>query len=381
MATGSGKTVAMAMLIAWSVLNKIAYRNDKRFSDAVLVVCPNLTVKERLQVLNPAHPKNYYEAFELVPCSLLGNLRQGRFFITNWNVFLPVDDSRRKGVLQRGPESDRAFCNRVLGKELGNKENILVVNDEAHHAYRPAQNADYGALSEKELKELEEEFATATVWINGLDRINAVRRINLCLDFSATPFYIKGSGRPEGTPFPWVVSDFGLVDAIESGIVKISRVPVDDNSGSPDPRYFRLWEEINKRLPAKHRETARRQAKPEAVLREAEGALLTIASEWQKTFLEWQENGSEISPALIIVCANTGLAREVHEYLANGYALPDLKKPAERAGGHDPGGYKAPPGGGICPGGGKQKGSCRAPAQNRGHGWQGNLGGRRGAAG
>lgn len=325
MATGSGKTVAMAMLIAWSVLNKVAYRNDRRFSDAVLVVCPNLTVKERLQVLNPAHPKNYYEAFELVPRPLLGNLRQGKFLITNWNAFLPVDDSRKKSVLQRGPESDRAFCNRVLGKELGNKENILVVNDEAHHAYRPAQDFDYSTLSDQELKELEEEFATATVWVNGLDRINSVRRINFCLDFSATPFYLKGSGHPEGTPFPWVVSDFGLVDAIESGIVKIPRVPVDDNSGSPDPRYFRLWEEISRRLPAKHRETARRQARPEAVLREAEGALLTIASEWRKTFLDWQEKNVEIPPAMIVVCASTGLAREVHEYLARGYALPELK--------------------------------------------------------
>lgn len=325
MATGSGKTVVMAMLISWSVLNKIAYRKDRRFSDAILVVCPNLTVKERLQVLDPRHPQNYYEAFELVPRALLTDLRQGKFLITNWNAFLPVDDSRKKSVLQRGAESDRAFCNRVLGKELGSKKNILVINDEAHHAYRPAQETDFSALSKKELQELQTDFETATIWISGLDRINAVRRINHCLDFSATPFYLKGSGYPEGSPFPWVVSDFSLVDAIECGIVKIPRVPVDDNSGSPDPRYFRLWEEINKRLPAKYRETARRQAKPEAVLREAEGAISTIASEWEKTFSDWQNKNAEIPPAMIVVCANTALAREVYAHLAGGYTLPELK--------------------------------------------------------
>jgi len=101
----------------------------------------------------------------------------------------------------------------------------------------------------------------------------------LCTDSSATPFYIKGSGYDEGAPFPWIVSDFGLVDTIESGIVKIPRVPVDDNTGALIPKYFRLWEWINQQLPASERQTPRRRAKPESVLREAEGALATLASE------------------------------------------------------------------------------------------------------
>ncbi len=242
MATGSGKTVVMGMVIAWQVLNKLENPRDRRFSDAVLLVCPNLTIRERLQVLLPWQPTNYYGKFDLLPRGMMERLQQGKFEITNWHLFQPKDDSRSRSVVQRGMESEVALCHRVL-TELGNKQNTLVINDEAHHAYRPAPLPEEvrEGLSVEEIAEREE----ATVWVNGLDKITAIRGINFCVDFSATPFYIKGSGYEEGTPFPWVVSDFGLVDAIESGIVKIPRVPVDDNTGALIPRYFRLWEHIN----------------------------------------------------------------------------------------------------------------------------------------
>lgn len=322
MATGSGKTVVMGMVIAWQVLNKLVNPQDRRFSDAVLMVCPNLTIRERLQVLLPWKPGNYYEKFNLVPCGMLERLQQGRFEITNWHLFLPKTDNGSRSVVQRGQESDTAFCRRVL-KELGNKQNILVINDEAHHAHRPATPPDKvgEALSPEEEAELKE----ATVWVEGLDKINAVRGINFCADFSATPFYIKGSGYEEGTPFPWVVSDFGLVDAIESGIVKIPRVPVDDDTGAIIPKYFRLWECINAQLPAAERQTAHRRAKPESVLREAEGALATLASEWKKTYDEFQKANSPVPPVLIVVCDNTDLARVVHAHIAQGNVLPELK--------------------------------------------------------
>jgi type III restriction enzyme len=322
MATGTGKTVVMGMVIAWQVLNKLANPQDRRFSDAVLLVCPNLTIRERLQVLLPWKPGNYYEKFDLVPRGMMERLRQGKFQITNWHLFQPRDDSRSRSILQRGVESDTAFCRRVL-KELGNKQNILVINDEAHHAYRPAPLPEElrEQLSDEEIAEREE----ATVWVSGLDRIHAVRGINFCVDFSATPFYIKGSGYPEGEPFPWIVSDFGLVDAIESGIVKIPRMPVDDNTGALIPKYFRLWEYINERLPASERQTARRRAKPESVLREAEGALATLASEWIRTFEEFQRAGSPVPPVMIVVCDNTDLAKLVHEHIARGRVIEELE--------------------------------------------------------
>jgi len=322
MATGSGKTVVMGMVIAWQVLNKLANPQDKRFSDAVLLVCPNLTIKERLQVLLPWKPDNYYERFDLVPRGMLERLQQGRFQITNWHLFQPKDDSRSRSVVQRGPEGDTAFCKRIL-KELGMKKNVLVINDEAHHAYRPAPLPD--EVRERLSKEEIEEREKATVWISGLSRIHKARGINFCADFSATPFYIKGSGYEEGAPFPWIISDFGLVDAIESGIVKIPRVPVDDNTGALIPKYFRLWEWINSRLAASERQTARRRAKPESVLQEAEDALATLASEWKRTFEKFQEAGSPIPPAMIVVCDNTNLAKLVHAHIAKGNVLKELE--------------------------------------------------------
>jgi type III restriction enzyme len=322
MATGSGKTVVMGMTIAWQVLNKLANPQDRRFSDAVLLVCPSLTIKERLQVLLPWKSNNYYDKFDLVPRGMLERLQQGKFEITNWHLFQLKDDSRSKSVVQRGVESDAAFCRRVL-KEIGNKQNILIINDEAHHAYRPAPLAEEvkAQLSLEEIAEREE----ATVWVSGLDRIHAVRGINFCVDFSATPIYIKGSGYNEGEAFPWIVSDFGLVDAIESGIVKIPRVPVDDNTGALIPKYFRLWEAINQSLPASERQTARRRAKPESVIREAEGAIVTLASEWKRTFVEFQRSGSPVPPVMIVVCDNTDLAKLVHEHIAQGNVLPELE--------------------------------------------------------
>jgi type III restriction enzyme len=322
MATGSGKTVVMGMVVAWQVLNKLANPQDRRFSDAVLFVCPNLTIRERLQVLLPWSQGNYYEKFNLLPPGMLERLQQGRFQITNWHIFQLKDDSRSRSVVQRGEESDFAFCQRVL-RELGNKRNILVINDEAHHCYRPA-------LLQKEFDndlgpEEEVELQRATVWVSGLDRINRVRGINFCVDFSATPFYIKGSGHPEGEPFPWICSDFGLVDAIESGIVKIPRIPVDDNTGALIPKYFRLWEAINQSLPASERQTSRRRAKPESVLREAEGALATLASEWKKTLTEFQKSGFAVPPVLLVVCDNTDLAKLIYEHISRGNVLKELE--------------------------------------------------------
>lgn len=272
-------------------------------------------------MLLPWHPKNYYQRFDLVPPGLQEHLQQGKFQILNWHLFQLKDDSRSRSVVKRGAESDTAFCRRVL-KELSNKQNILVINDEAHHAYRPAPLPDEvrAQLAAEEVQAREE----ATEWVSGLDRINAVRGINFCADFSATPFYIKGSGYEEGLPFPWVVSDFGLVDAIESGIVKIPRVPVDDNTGDLIPRYFRLWEWINRQLPASERQTARRRAKPESVLREAEGALATLASEWRETFRAHLKK-SPVPPVLIVVCDNTDLSKLVYEHIARGNVLPELE--------------------------------------------------------
>ena len=324
MATGSGKTIVMAMIIAWSVLNKVFNKQDKRFSDAVLIVCPNLTVKERLQVLYPSRDDNYYKAFDLVPSSIFTYLHKGKFLITNWHLFSPVDDESKKGVVKKGKETDYAFCKRAL-KDLGNKGNILVLNDEAHHAYRPANPEEIQTKLTKE--DEKKEFEEATVWINGLDRVNAERKINFCIDMTATPYYLQISGYGEGTPLPWIISDFGLVDAIESGIVKIPRVPVDTNSGRPIPEYFELWKWImEKKLRWSESKTSRRAPKPESVVKHADGALGMLASVWKETFEEWKENNYyPCPPVMIAVCANTDISKLLAERLSSGRILPEFK--------------------------------------------------------
>ncbi|MGH7573881.1 MAG: BPTD_3080 family restriction endonuclease [Longimicrobiales bacterium] len=310
MATGSGKTVVMAMLIAWTFCNRGRRPADARFPNAVLVVCPNLTVKERLQVLRPEYAGNYFEAFDLVPSSLLTELRKGRVLVENWHRFLPesphAEGGRTYAVVNKGPEGPEAFGRRVLG-DLYDRGPILVLNDEAHHAYRPAPISDEERLA----KDAKDEREEATVWVEGLDRINAGAGIAFCVDLSATPFYIAGSGHVEGSPFPWLVGDFGLVDAIESGIVKIPRLPVAESSGRPEPRYFALWRHIVDGLAAGERLPGGKP-KPEIVWREAQDALVTLASQWKERFEQIQASAApgadRTPPVLIIVCDNTDIA-------------------------------------------------------------------------
>ena len=338
MATGSGKTVVMAMFAAWSVLNKLQNPSSKKHSDAVLFVCPNLTIKERLQVLRPNHPLNYYGAFDLVPAGTLRELLdQGAFHITNWHAFAEegahVEGGKSYAVVDKGPESDSAFCERdaVLGS-LRVKRNLLVFNDEAHHAYRPLPIDDSklkGETAEQRANE-KQQREEATVWISGLDRINNTLGILSCIDLSATPFFISGSGHQEGTPLPWIVSDFGLVDAIESGIVKIPRVPVVDATGRPEPKYFRLWDSIMRSLGEADRPSGKRKPKPEAIAREADDALKQVAGLWKETFEEYDKAESVIPPAIIVVCDNTDLSEYLYERISGERVEDDPERPSRK---------------------------------------------------
>ncbi|MEW6033941.1 MAG: DEAD/DEAH box helicase family protein, partial [Chloroflexota bacterium] len=285
MATGSGKTVVMTMLITWAFCNRARVPSDERFPNAALVCCPNLTIKERLQVLRTdSQADDYYTQFDLVPPQYRDLLRTGKVLVTNWHYFAPESEHSESGksyaVVKKGEETDEAFARNRLG-ELFERGPIMVLNDEGHHAYRPAP------ISEKEARttdaEAKKEREQATIWVQGLDRINKACGVKFCVDLSATPFHIQGSGYPEGEPFPWIVSDFGLVDAIESGITKIPRLPVSDTTGQPDPKYFRLWRNITRDLAAAQR-LSNRRPKPEVVWERAQDALVQLAGEYKKTF-------------------------------------------------------------------------------------------------
>lgn len=338
MATGSGKTVVMSMLIAWAFCNRGVNPASTEFPNAVLVCCPNLTVKERLQVLRPENPDNYYAAFDIVPVNLRPHLQAGKVLIENWHRFSPESEHKEGDksytVVDKGPETPDTIARRVLG-DLYDRLPILVLNDEGHHCWRPAPpKEDDGEApaprrgrrrnptgEEAAFEVTDEERVEARVWLEGLDQVNnclgaGQAGISYCVDLSATPFYLQGSGFPEGQPFPWLVSDFGLVDAIESGIVKIPRLPVKDNAakkdeiGRPDPKYFRLWYHVVAALKP-HEKHGSGKPKAEPCYREVEAALKQLAGQWKEKFDYYQDatpNQEHIPPVLIVVCDNIDIA-------------------------------------------------------------------------
>jgi type III restriction enzyme len=328
MATGSGKTVVMSMLIAWAFCNRGTKPADPRFPGRALIVCPNLTIKERLAVLNPGHPGNYYEQFDIVPTPLRPELAKGKVLVTNWHWLSPEAEVQNVGgaaIVKLGAESAEAFARNRLGV-LWDDDPLMVLNDEGHHAYRPAPVGEDEALTADEKADREE----ATVWVSGLDKINAACGIGLCVDLSATPFYIHGSGYPEGSPFPWIVSDFSLVDAIESGITKIPRLPAMDNTGRPDPKYFKLWDHITSDLKAGEKLTGGKP-KPAVVYRKAEDALLTLAGEWRQKLEQVEASApgqDKTPPVMIMVCDNTDIAKEFYRAIS-GEELIEAEEPDE----------------------------------------------------
>lgn len=317
MATGTGKTLVMAMTIAWSVLNRVAAPRDVRFADAVLVVAPNLTVKDRLQGLDPHRESNDYESFGLIPPHFAPLLGQARVLVLNWHTLAEAKDPK-KSVMRLGKETDAAFCRRVLGGRLGTRKRLLVLNDEAHHAYRHKPGVK---ISKEEIEDVEK----ATVWIDGLAKIHGDRTITKCIDFSATPMYVPGSGHPPWTPFDWVVSDFALVDAIESGLVKIPRIPTDDNAGAAIPKYRHLWEHVKASLP-------RSKDEPDVghslldYLTQVDGPLKQLAGEWRDTFERWADAGRTVPPAMVVICSDTKMAEILERHIADrGGADPELR--------------------------------------------------------
>ncbi len=320
MATGSGKTVVMAMVVAWQALNKAAYPQDDRYARHIFIVAPGLTVKSRLQVLVPSGPGNYYDEFSVVPAGLREQLRQGKVLVRNWHILNWETDEKlkkRRSVDKRGAKSDEAYVREVLG-EMATARNIVVINDEAHHAWRVNPESKKAKIDRALIEE-------ATKWVGGLDRIHSARRILRCFDFSATPFSPSGKQSSEEALFGWIVSDFGLNDAIEAGLVKTPRIVVRTNT-IPDAatykdKLYHIYDHVRDDL---NRKAETHEGLPDLVT----NGYLLLGTDWLETQRSWKKLGYPTPPVMITVANRTETAARIKYSFDNKKVLIDeLCKP------------------------------------------------------
>lgn len=327
LATGAGKTTVMAMLIAWQTINAVRRPGSKQFTRGFLVCAPGLTIKDRLRVLQPNDPDSYYANRELVPNDMLEDINRAKIVVTNYHAFklrevIDISKGGRQLLQGRGGaelntrETEGQMIQRVMPDLMGMK-NILVINDEAHHCYRAKpKDADDEELKGDEKKEAEKNNEAARLWISGLEAINRKLGVARVMDLSATPFFLRGSGYAEGTLFPWTMSDFSLMDAIECGIVKLPRVPVAENIPGDELPVFRdLWENIRGDMPKKGRGQGD-ELDPLKLPTRLQTALQALYGHYEKTFQLWEAKNIKVPPCFIIVCQNTAISKLVYDFIS-----------------------------------------------------------------
>ena len=333
LATGAGKTTVMAMIIAWQTINAVRHPGSNRFTHGFLLVTPGITIRDRLRVLQPNDPDSYYTTRDLLPGDLVADMGKAKIVITNYHAFklrerLQIAAGTRKLIQGRGPElqtleTEGQMIQRVMSELMGMK-NVLVINDEAHHCYREKpDNDELDELKGDDKEAAKENNETARLWISGIETIKRKLGVQQVYDLSATPFFLQGSGYAEGTLFPWTVSDFSLMDAIECGIVKLPRVPVSDNvPGSEMPKLRNLWEHIRSKMPKKGRGTAK-TLDPLSLPPELQTALDALYGHYVKTYEVWQKQGISVPPVFIVVCNNTSTSKLVHDFISGFYRVDD----------------------------------------------------------
>ena len=329
LATGAGKTMVMAMLIAWQTINAVRRRQSSRFTRGFLIVTPGLTIKDRLRVLKPNDPDSYYGSRELVPSDLLPDLDRAKIVITNYHALrrrerVEIAKGGRSLLQGRGPaldtrESEGQMLKRVMPELMGVR-NTLVLNDEAHHCYREKPGERHEEeLKGDEKKEAEKHQEAARLWISGLEAVRRKLGTSRVIDLSATPFFLSGSGYAEGTLFPWTMCDFSLMDAIECGIVKLPRVPVADNvPGNEMPMYRELWKHIRTRMPKQGRGKVG-ALDPSSLPPQLRTALDALYGHYEEAFRLWQEAEISVPPCFIVVCNNTATSKLVYDYISGFY--------------------------------------------------------------
>ncbi|MDR7420372.1 MAG: DEAD/DEAH box helicase family protein [Armatimonadota bacterium] len=316
LATGTGKTVVMALLITWATLHKRKVSGSS-LSANFLVLVPNLTVRDRVSGvprgdgLDPAGEHNLYDAFEMVPPEYREEFHPN-LLVRNWQG-IPLEAKREdwigegdlsleegrfipQAVLRAMQRRARQDPNAPIRRLLGGWRDLVVINDEAHHVYgeKRGRKAD------------EPEYIK---WSKILERIGKAARVSLVIDLSATPWYGSGSPKPEGTLFEWLVSDFSVYDAFESGLVKVVRLPDPDEQGR---MYLDLWDLVKE---------ARTK---EEYLRACKGAIASIYASWKKDYDEWAstlEFARGPAPVLLCVTSDATRAGWLFEHLTREYEL------------------------------------------------------------
>lgn len=326
-ASGAGKTTVMAMLIAWQTINAVRRPGSKQFTRGFLVCAPGLTIRDRLRVLQPNAPDSYYASRELVPGDMLEDVNKAKIVITNYHAFKLRERMElsaggqsllqgRTGDALNTQETEGQMLQRVMPDLMGLK-NILAINDEAHHCYREKpKEADDEDLKGDERKEAEKNNEAARLWIYGLEAVNRKLGLSRVIDLSATPFFLSGSGYAEGTLFPWTMSDFSLMDAIECGIVKLPRIPVAENIPGEEMPVFRdLWKHIGKDMPKKGRGHGG-ELDPLMLPTRLQTALQALDGHYEKTYQLWEAKGIKVPPCFIIVCQNTAISKLVYDFIS-----------------------------------------------------------------
>jgi type III restriction enzyme len=326
LATGAGKTTVMAMIIAWQTINTVRRPASNKFTRGFLVVTPGITIRDRLRVLHPPDLDSYYQSREIVPNDMLPDLDRAKIVITNYHAFklrerLELSKGGRSLLQGRGEElstleTEGQMIQRVMPGLMGIK-NIMVLNDEAHHCYREKPESDDDEdLKGDDKTEAQKNNEAARLWISGIEIVNRKLGVTRVVDLSATPFFLRGSGYAEGTLFPWTMSDFSLMDAIECGIVKLPRVPVADNiPGEEMPKFRNLWEHIRTRMPKKGRGKAK-TLDPLSLPVELQTAMEALYGHYQKTYKLWEDSGIRVHPCFIVVCNNTSTSKLVYDYIS-----------------------------------------------------------------
>ena len=316
LATGAGKTVVMAAVVVWSTLHKRKVSGSS-LSANFLVLVPNLTVRDRVSGaprgdgLDPAGERNLYDEFEMVPPEYRNEF-QPNVLVRNWQAVpldakrddwigegeVPVEDGRfvPQSVLRAMRRRARQDPNAPIRRLLKGWRDLVVFNDEAHHVY-----------GEKRTKRGEEPAYIR--WSHILDRITKSARLALVVDLSATPWYGSGSPKPEGTLFEWLVSDFSVYDAFESGLVKVVRLPDPTERGHI---YIDLWDQV------------RGAKRKEEYLIACRGAVASIYSSWKQDYQDWAQTLPELrgpSPVLLCVTNDATRAKWLFEHLVRDYDL------------------------------------------------------------